>query len=143
MGRHLAVKKIDPPDSEQLYAGGPRTLLNTWRVCILGTWWHIPISTTWDQASVPRPFRLVCAKDELGDGATLVHDVLCAYEGKLPIAWLEIGQEYRIYTCEEANDALHAMSLLEGARPWRANGAAAMVRAYWWGKQQLDLRPDW
>ena len=127
--RHLLAP--DPPHSEEVTAGGDRKLITPWEVNILGTRWIVPAGTTWDQASVPRLLQLFCAKDELGDAATLGHDALFKYRGRLPAAWLAPGEEWRAYTRHEADQFLQATALLEGARPWRVNLACPVERTFW------------
>lgn len=141
---------INPPDSEQVSAGGRRgcwrRLTQPYRICLFGTWWTIPAVEEWNQASIPRVFRLVIDEQELGDTATLGHDMLYRYRGALPRAWLDHsvpGARYRTYTRDDADTYLWRTGLLEGAAPWKASTGHAVVRAWWWCAEALQLSPTW
>jgi hypothetical protein len=126
--------------------GGKRRLTAAYRICILGTWWIIPAGEEWDEASVPRVFRLFIARDELGQASTLGHDKLYVYRGALPYAWLDRsvpGAMWRRYSRDEADQFLQQTALLEGAIPWKANGGAAAVRSWWWTAESLRLSRAW
>jgi len=148
MTRRRIPRLIDPPNSEQVSAGGRR---GCWRritpppyhVLIHDTWWVIPADEEWNQASVPRLFRLLIDEQELGDTATLGHDLLYRYRGALPRAWLQIGQTYRTYTRDEADAFLYQTGLLEGAEPWKASAGHSVVRGWWWLAEVLRLSPAW
>jgi hypothetical protein len=148
MSRRL--KEIDPPDSEQVAAGGERgcwrRLTSAYRICILGTWWVIPAGEEWNQASVPRPLRLVIDEQELGDTATLGHDMLYRYRGALPRAWLDRsvpGATYRTYTRDEADAFLWITGMLERVPRWKGWLGHGIVRAFWWTAEALRLSPAW
>lgn len=143
-------RQIDKPHSEQVSAGGKRGCwrksTRPWRVCILGTWWVFPVGEEWNQASVPRLFRLFIDEQELGDGATFGHDELYRYHGALPRAWLDRDVPkaiYRTYTRAEADTFLHQMALLEGAEEWKASAGHTAVSAWWWCAEALRLSPAW
>lgn len=134
---------IPRPRSEEVTAGGDRRLIEAYHGCILGTWWVFPVGEVWNQASVPWIFKLVVDEQSLSDWATLGHDELYNYHGALPRAWLQIGQYYRTYTRAEADTFLHRTAVICGCAPWRASGAAAAVRGYWWAKEAAGLSMKW
>lgn len=148
--RRRILRRIDPPDSEQVAAGGERgcwrRLTQPYRVNIGGTWWVIPAGEEWNQATIPRLLRLLIDEQELGDAATLGHDKLYAYHGALPRAWLDRsvpGAVYRTYTRDEADRFLFETGLIEGAVPWKALNGWRAVRFWWWTAEALRLSPKW
>jgi len=85
----------------------------------------IPEHTVWDKATIPWPARIVIAKEELGDKATLVHDLLYAAKGKIQ------GEELFELSREEVDILFyHDMKEL-GVSWWKRELAYWCVR--WFG----------
>lgn len=148
--RHRAPLRLDPPDSEQVSAGGRRgcwrRLTAPYRIRIGDTRWIVPAGEEWNQASIPRVFRPLIDEQELGDTATLGHDMLYRYHGALPRAWVDRsvpGAAYRTYTRDEADTFLWQTGLAEGAAPWKARAGHAVVRGWWWLAEALRLSRPW
>ncbi len=87
----------------------------------------LPAGYTTDLASIPRIFWNIIAPFELSIVAPLVHDALCQFDGRLPLAWL---QPYRTYTRAETDRLFNAIMLTEGVATWRRLLAFAAVRGY-------------
>ena len=138
MARRIRI--VDPPHSIPLGTGRRRKLVHPYEFYLPDCVISVPDGVVWDQASVPRGLRWLVDARDLGDAATLIHDILYQHQGALPLEWID---PYRVFTRCETDAILHNYAILEGCEPWRANVALAGVRSFWWTMERLGKSRRW
>lgn len=95
-----------------------------------------PAGFEYDKASVPRLFWNIARPDGPWEGASLFHDRLYLFKGKLPAgefqtqvndAWCDDPSPWRR---SQADDLLAMLGVLGGATPWEASEYKTAVRLY-------------
>ena len=86
---------------------------------------------SWDKATIPWPARIIIAKEELGDMATLVHDYLYKHRGQVTD-----GAGSRVTVSREEVDLIFYHDMKKaGVSWWKAMVAYYAVRlfgsSYW------------
>lgn len=134
------ARLVDPPISCPIGTGRRRKLVLPYEFYLVDCVVRIPIGAVWDQASVPRALRWLVDARDLGDAATLIHDIMYQWEGRIPETWCTPPKHF---TRAEADVILRDYALLEGCEPWRVSVALAGVRSYWWTMERLGKSRRW
>lgn len=92
--------------------------------------------------SIPRLFRPVIDRAELGLAAFGVHDLLYEHAGRLPEGWIE--GERRPFTRIESDALLYWIAIADGAEEWQARLAyqGLYVGGWyaWWRHERMARR---
>lgn len=113
------------PNGERAYR-----LLQSFLLTVDGVELLVPVNHVWDDASIPRPVRVLIGKEECGEVGPCVHDYLYQHAGHIPEG---------IFSQRQADDLFRACMKAENVpgRCWRL--AYAGVRAGgWWAWRNYE-----